>query len=568
MPQVSFEVYAFDGARWSLQQNFSAGQREAALEAAHRIYGQAHIKGVRVIQETFDPATGEASEKSLLSRTKSDDVPKSLKKEIRAPKAAAPPGAPKAKAEKKTSAVSSKAVPGAPVPKDMAPKAVASVTVPGAGGKIALAYVRAKASRFTGALAGGSVLAAGGSLLMMALPPDTPLLLALRGALGSHYLVAVAIALFGIGLLGSGIALLATAPAQRAMTPAGIYVDLPPAPSPADGVVPSAPLGGLRFPKIELEEDDHVPPADPAGLDGEALRLIAFFHDALAALPRDGALMKAGRLDAYNWFGCHLFFAGLAEEDGRRRSWDRETRQGIIATAMIAALADPKNAARFAARYEEYLTEPRALAMFNRGLEASAQRATGEPGASDALRLALEEWNRRGGEAPTAGHVCVMFTDIVGSTEFAQTHGDLKHYEMVQAHNRIVRAALDQFAGREIKHTGDGIMAAFDDAALAVRASQLIQREIMAHRAVAPEIGMSLRIGLAAGEPIREGSDLFGATVQLAARACGVAQPDQIVVGDAVRSIAEPAGLAFLDLGEQALKGFKLPARLHAVAEA
>lgn len=148
MPQVSFEVYAFDGARWSLQQNFSAGQREAALEAAYRIYGQAHIKGVRVIQETFDPATGEASEKSLLSRTKSDDVPKSLKKEIRAPKAAAPAGAPKAKQEKeKKTPVSSKAVPGAPVPKDMAPKAVASVTVPGAGGRIALAYVRAKASR-------------------------------------------------------------------------------------------------------------------------------------------------------------------------------------------------------------------------------------------------------------------------------------------------------------------------------------------------------------------------------------------------------------------------------------
>jgi class 3 adenylate cyclase len=567
MPQISFEVYAFDGARWSLQQNFSAGQREAALEAAHQIYGQAHIKGVRVIQETFDPGTGEASEKSLLSRTKSDDVPKSLKKEIRAPKAAAPPGAPavKTKPEKKSSAVSSKPVTDAPVPKDVAPKAVASATVSGAGGKMDFAYVRAKASRFTGALAGGSVLAAGGSLLMMGLPADSPLLLALRGALGSHYLVAVAIALFGIGVLGSGIALLATAPTQRAMTPAGIYVDLPP---PTDGVPRAGPLGGLRFPKIELEEDDHVPPADPAGLDGEALRLIAFFHDALAALPRDGALMKDGRLDAYNWFGCHLFFAGLAEEDGRRRSWDRETRQGIIATAMIAALADPKNAARFAARYEEYLTEPRALAMFNRGLEASAQRATGEPGAQDALRLALEEWNRRGVETHAAGHVCVMFTDIVGSTEFAQTHGDLKHYEMVQAHNRIVRAALDQFAGWEIKHTGDGIMAAFDDAALAVRASQLIRREIMAHRAVAPEIGMNLRIGLAAGEPIREGGDLFGATVQLAARACGVAQPDQIVVGDAVRTIAEPAGLAFLDLGEQALKGFKQPARLHAVADA
>lgn len=570
MPQISFEVYAFDGTRWSLQQTFPAGQRETALEAAHQIYGQAHIKGVRVIQESFDPATGEASEKSLLSRTKSDDVPKNLSKEVRVPKAAAPPGAVKPKPEKKATTVGSKAVPGVPVPgAERAPKPVASKTVPQEGGALDFVHMRAVAGRLAGAVAGGSVLAAGGSLLMAQLPADTPLLLTLRGAFGANYLIAVAVALFGIGLLGSGIALLALAPAERAMLPAGVYIDLPADPSPLPEVAPPPTVpSGLRFPKIELEEDDHVPPADPAALDGEALRLIAFFHDALAALPREDVYLKDGRLDAFNWFGCHLFFAGLAEEDGARRGWDRMARQRIIATAMTAALADPKNAARFAARYEEYLTEPRSLAMFNRGVKASAQRAASDPHAKDALREALAEWNRRGGDVRTAGHVCVMFTDIAGSTEFAQTYGDLKHYEMVQAHNRIVRAALEQFAGREIKHTGDGIMAAFDDASVAVRAAQAIQREISAHRSVSPEIGMALRIGLAAGEPIREGSDLFGATVQLAARACSLAQPGQIVVGDAVRTIAEPAGLGFVDLGLQPLKGFKEPVRVHAVAEA
>lgn len=568
MPQVSFEVYAFDGTRWSLQQNFTAGQRESALEAAHRIYGQAHIKGVRVIQETFDPATGEASEKSLLSRTKSDDVPKNLSKEIRVPKATAPPGQVKAKPEKKQAAVNSKAVPGAPAPAERAPRPVASVAVARDSEAIDFVRVRAITGRLAGAVAGGSVLAAGGSLLMTHLPTDAPLLLALRGAFGANYVLAAAIALFAIGLLGSGIALLAIAPAERAMLPAGVYIDLPSSAAPATGLAPPPALpSGVRFPKIELEEDDHVPPADPAALDGEALRLIAFFHDALAALPRDAAFLKDGRLDAYNWFGCHLFFAGLAEEDGARRGWDRGARQRIIATAMIAALADPKNAARFAARYEEYLTEPRALAMFTRGSDASAQRAASDPRAKNALREALDEWNRRGGDVRTAGHVCVMFTDIAGSTEFAQAYGDLKHYEMVQAHNRIVRAALNQFAGREIKHTGDGIMAAFDDAGGAARAAQSIQREVAAHRSVSPEIGMALRIGLAAGEPIREGDDLFGATVQLAARACSVAQPGQVVVGDTVRTIAEPAGLAFIDLGEQPLKGFKQPVRLHAVVE-
>lgn len=568
--QVSFEVYAFDGARWSLQQNFAGGQREQALDAAQRIYAQSHIKGVRVIQETFDPDSGEASEKSLLSRTKSDDVPKNLNKEIKVPKQSAPPGGGgrnKPDKEKTPRPVTSKPVPGAPVPAELAPKPVASVTVPQDADAIDYVYLRAMAGRLAGAVAGGSVLAAGGSLLMMQIPAESPLLLSLRGMLGANYLVALAVALFGVGLLGSGIALLVASPPERGVLPAAVYVDVP-ATTPGDApAAPAAPtLGGLKFPKIELEEDDHVPPSNPADLDGEALRLIAFFHDALAALPRDGAYMKDGRLDAYNWFGCHLFFAGLAEEDGRRRLWDRATRQRVIATAMTAALADPRNAARFAARYEEYLTEPRALAMFNRGLEASAGRANGHASAASALREALDEWNQRGAEVRTAGHVCVMFTDIVGSTEFAQTHGDVKHYEMVQAHNRIVREALQAFAGREIKHTGDGIMAAFDDAAIAVRAAQRIQSEIAAHRAVSPDVGMNLRIGLAAGEPIREGGDLFGATVQLAARACGAGQPGQIVVGDAVRTIAEPSGLAFLDLGEQMLKGFRQPVRLHAVA--
>ncbi len=78
---------------------------------------------------------------------------------------------------------------------------------------------------------------------------------------------------------------------------------------------------------------------------------------------------------------------------------------------------------------------------------------------------------------------------------------------------------------------------------------------------------MMLRIGLAAGEPIREGSDLFGSTVQLAARACGFAQPGQIIAGDGVRTVAQAVSVRFVDLGEQWLKGFKQPVRVHQVLE-
>ena len=568
MSQTNFEVYAFDGARWTIQQTYTGSQRQTALDFAKELYAQEHIKGVRVVQDTYDDGEGGSSQKTILTRTKSDDVPKSLTKEIKQ----AP--APLAKPPKAAPAVASKIVPDAPVPgavklaKAAAPK---SGSAPAPARPAARAAAPAKAAsyytpgRMAGAVAGGGLLAAGGSFLMTQMPHDAALLLTLRTAFGVSYLIPLAIALFGVGLIGSGLAMLVSAPPQTSVStvpvpaePAGAAADEPP-PAPA-------PIAA-RFPVIDLEDDESELPAG-ADLEGDALHIVAFFHDCLAALPRDGVYMTDGRLDAFNWFGCHLFFAGLAEDESRRRHWTGYTRQRVIATGMKAALADPRNAARFAAHYDDYLTEPRALTMFNRGLEACRQRYAGQAEAKDGLRLALEEWNKRGNELNAGDHVCVMFTDIVGSTEFAQTHGDARHFEVVQAHDRIVRTALDEYSGREIKHTGDGIMAAFDDGDLAARAALQIQREIGAHREVNPSLGMFLRIGLAAGEPIRAGSDLFGSTVQLASRACAFAQPGQVIASDSVRTVIEALNVRFTDLGEQPLKGFKQPVHIHAVIEA
>jgi class 3 adenylate cyclase len=556
MPQTSFEVYAFDGARWTIQQTYSGHQRQAALDFAKEIYAQEHIKGVRVVQDTFDDGEGGGSQKTILTRTKSDDVPKSLNKEIKQPIAA--PGKPKPEPAKR---VASKIVPDAPVPG--AVKLAQGAAAKRAAEPAILAYLTP--GRVIGAVAGASLLAAGGGFLMMQMPGDAALLLPLRSAFGANYFIPLAIALFGVGLIASGLAMLVSAPPRRIAPPAPVMAGTA-TETPAEPASAPAPVN-VRFPVIDLEDDEPELPAS-ADSDGEALNIVAFFHDCLAALPRDGVYMTDGRLDAFNWFGCHLFFAGLAEDEGQRRHWTRYTLQRVIIIGMKAALADPRNAARFAARYDDYLTEPRALAMFNRGIEASRQRHAGQAEAKEVLRLALEDWNRRENDARARDHVCVMFTDIVGSTEFAQVHGDARHFEVVQAHDRIVRTALEEYSGREIKHTGDGIMAAFDDGDLAARASLQIQREIAAHREVNPQIGMFLRIGLAAGEPIRAGSDLFGSTVQLASRACGFAQPGQVIASDSVRTVTEALNVRFTDLGEQQLKGFKQPVRVHAVVEA
>jgi len=154
----------------------------------------------------------------------------------------------------------------------------------------------------------------------------------------------------------------------------------------------------------------------------------------------------------------------------------------------------------------------------------------------------------------------VMFTDIVGSTEMTARLGDTAALELVRVHDALVRRGLAAHGGREVKHTGDGIMASFADIAAALRAAADIQRRFAAYNHDAAET-LSVRIGLHAGEPVADHNDLFGATVQLAARLCREAEADGIVVSGVVRELGGGDPAWFVALGEQRLKGFaeKIP---------
>jgi class 3 adenylate cyclase len=133
-----------------------------------------------------------------------------------------------------------------------------------------------------------------------------------------------------------------------------------------------------------------------------------------------------------------------------------------------------------------------------------------------------------------AGLRAVMFTDIVGSTEMTTRLGDAAALELVRVHDALVRRGLAANHGREVKHTGDGIMAVFDDVARAVRAAADIQWHFWLYNLNVTE-SLSVRIGIHAGEPLAEHNDLFGATVHLACRLCAEAEADGIVVSGLVR---------------------------------
>ena len=158
----------------------------------------------------------------------------------------------------------------------------------------------------------------------------------------------------------------------------------------------------------------------------------------------------------------------------------------------------------------------------------------------------------------------ILFTDIVESTTFTQTLGDEAAMVLLGVHDTIVRDALSALGGREVKHTGDGIMASFVSAAGAVRCAIQIQRELDKHAKANPERPLKVRVGAAAGEPVEQHNDLFGSTVQLACRLCEHAAPEQIVVTNAIAELCIGKGLRFEELGEVVLKGFGHPVRAHA----
>jgi class 3 adenylate cyclase len=157
----------------------------------------------------------------------------------------------------------------------------------------------------------------------------------------------------------------------------------------------------------------------------------------------------------------------------------------------------------------------------------------------------------------------IMFTDIVDSTAMTARLGDARAVEMVRAHDAMVRRALHDKGGREVKHTGDGIMASFDDVTAAVDAARAILKAFEAFNLASRE-KLRVRIGLDAGEPVADHNDLFGATVQKAARLCQSAEPDTIVVSETITSLVAPR-FSFVDLGSRTVKGFTHPVEAFAV---
>jgi len=167
---------------------------------------------------------------------------------------------------------------------------------------------------------------------------------------------------------------------------------------------------------------------------------------------------------------------------------------------------------------------------------------------------------------PTAsGMLTIMFTDIEASTSMTRRLGDAGAQDVLRQHNDIIRAALRENGGTEIKHTGDGIMASFGTASAALACATSVQRALETHNEREPDSRVRVRIGLNAGEPVAEDGDLFGTAVQVAARICARAEPGQVLAANVVRELSAGKQFLFADHGDVVLRGFEDPVRLFEV---
>jgi adenylate cyclase len=153
----------------------------------------------------------------------------------------------------------------------------------------------------------------------------------------------------------------------------------------------------------------------------------------------------------------------------------------------------------------------------------------------------------------------VAFVDLAGFSAIADVYGDTSAIAVLGHFEDLVRQALDGL-GPPIKWIGDEAMFGFPDPATAL---QVLGRLLPACRSE-PRIPLT-RTGLNHGPVLRRGNDLFGSTVNIAARIAALASPGQLLGTQPVADIAAASGIMVRDIGKVALRSIADHVPLYAI---
>ncbi len=187
-------------------------------------------------------------------------------------------------------------------------------------------------------------------------------------------------------------------------------------------------------------------------------------------------------------------------------------------------------------------------------------------GASEAAGAAIDEFLSEGEEASAApelpeGMAVILFADIAESTALTEQLGDAAFRAKARELDSSLRSVIRETGGTPVegKVLGDGVLAVFTSARQAIDCALRCE-------AAGEPVRLQLHLGIHAGDVIREGNNVYGGAVNIAARIAGAAEPGEVLVSDTVRSLGRTsADVTFDDRGEHTLKGVGEPQRLFAV---
>lgn len=143
----------------------------------------------------------------------------------------------------------------------------------------------------------------------------------------------------------------------------------------------------------------------------------------------------------------------------------------------------------------------------------------------------------------------IMFTDIVDSTVKAVQMGDEAWSNLLEQHNVVMKDAIEEWEGEEVKTLGDGVLALFDSSARAVECGYDAMNRL-------EDLSLSIRAGVHTGDVEIMGDDVAGQSVHLAARISALAGPGEVLVSSSVRDLSAGTNIEFTDKGPYELKGF------------
>lgn len=152
----------------------------------------------------------------------------------------------------------------------------------------------------------------------------------------------------------------------------------------------------------------------------------------------------------------------------------------------------------------------------------------------------------------------IAFIDMAGFSAATDVYGDELALAMLGLFETIVHESLGTTA--PLKWIGDEVMLAFDDCGSALS----ILGTLLGRCRHEPRIPLT-RTGVHSGPVLRRGGDLFGSTVNTAARLTALAGPGELLATEAFAGAARAAGVAVIDRGEQQLRSLSSPLRVYGV---